>query len=71
MSEKFSAVERVSLESDELTALRQEVLDLRRKNKIMIAALSKIAYFGKRFHVFTEKKVMREIARQAIHEASQ
>lgn len=47
-----------------------ELESLRRKNQIMIAALSKIAYSGKRYNVFSERKTMREIARQAIYEAS-
>ena len=51
-----------------IAELRNQVADLQLKNVKMYAALSRIAYMGKRYNVFSERKTMREIARGCIHE---
>ena len=53
-----------------INELESQLMDLRNRYQNTYAALSKIAYMGKRYNVFSERKTMREIARACLHEVS-
>ena len=54
-----------------IAELRNQVAELQLKNVKMYAALTRVAYMGKRYNVFSERRTMREIARACLHEIRQ